>query len=157
MFILGSGSRSQHNFGSTGSGSATLSRQQVSLLPDGVVGTAWECWPPSCCSSESGRPSGRPGPATAPTAKPTTWYSSTRSSPTSSGRQLKPWFYNTFSKGNLLLSCVLWEFPRNQCFGSGSTWIRNFCLDPNPEILFRIQQKVKEQINKTVNSGLFVL
>ena len=31
-----------------------------------------------------------------------------------------------------------------QCCGSGSAWIQ-------------IQQKVKEQINKTVNSGLFVL
>ena len=29
--------------------------------------------------------------------------------------------------------------------------------DPDPELKFRIQQKVKEHINKTVNSGLFVL
>ena len=31
-------------------------------------------------------------------------------------------------------------------------WIRNFCLDPDPELKFRIQiqQKVKEHINKTV-------
>ena len=36
-------------------------------------------------------------------------------------------------------------------------WIRNFCLDPDPELKFRIQQKVKEHINNTVNSGLFVL
>ena len=45
-----------------------------------------------------------------------------------------------------------------QCCGSGSAWIRNFCLDPDPELKFqiRIQQKVKEHINKTVNSGLFV-
>ena len=28
---------------------------------------------------------------------------------------------------------------------------------PDPELEFRIQQKVKEHINKTVNSGLFVL
>ena len=27
----------------------------------------------------------------------------------------------------------------------------------DPELKFRIQQKVKEHINKTVNSGLFVL
>ena len=26
--------------------------------------------------------------------------------------------------------------------------IRNFCLDLDPELVFRIQQKVKEQINK---------
>ena len=46
-----------------------------------------------------------------------------------------------------------------QCCGSGFAWIRNFCLDPDPELKFwiRIQQKVKEHINKTVNSGLFVL
>ena len=45
-----------------------------------------------------------------------------------------------------------------QC-GSGSAWIRNFCLDPDPELKFliRIQQKKKEHINITVNSGLFVL
>ena len=48
---------------------------------------------------------------------------------------------------------------KKQCCGSGSAWIRNFCLDLNLELLFRIriQQKVKEQINKTVKSGLFVL
>ena len=47
----------------------------------------------------------------------------------------------------------------NQCCGSGSAWIRYFCLDPDPELKFWIwiQQKVKEHINKTVNSGLFVL
>ena len=28
---------------------------------------------------------------------------------------------------------------------------------PDPELKIQIQQKVKEQINKTVNSGLFVL
>ena len=44
-----------------------------------------------------------------------------------------------------------------QCCGSASAWIRNFCLDPDPELKFQIQQKVKEHINKTVNSGLFVL
>ena len=43
----------------------------------------------------------------------------------------------------------------NQCCGSGSAWIRNFCLDR--ELKFRIRQKVKEHINKTVSSGLFVL
>ena len=43
--------------------------------------------------------------------------------------------------------------------GSGSAWIRNFCLDPDPELKFqiRIQQKVKEHINKIVNSGLVVV
>ena len=47
----------------------------------------------------------------------------------------------------------------NQWCGSGFAWIRNFCLDPDPELKFRvrIQQKVKKHINKTVNSGLFVL
>ena len=40
-------------------------------------------------------------------------------------------------------------------------WIRirmdpELCLDLE-ELKFRIQQKVKEHINKTVNSGLFVL
>ena len=46
-----------------------------------------------------------------------------------------------------------------QCCGSGSAWIRIFCLDWDPEFKFRIriQQKVIEQINKTVNSGLFLL
>ena len=34
-------------------------------------------------------------------------------------------------------------------------WIRVFCLDP--ELMFRIRHKVKEHINKTVNSGLFLL
>ena len=34
-------------------------------------------------------------------------------------------------------------------------WIRNFCLEL--KFLIWIQQKVKEHINKTVNSGLFVL
>ena len=29
--------------------------------------------------------------------------------------------------------------------------------DPDPELKFWIQQKVQEHINKTVNSGLFVL
>ena len=35
-----------------------------------------------------------------------------------------------------------------QCCGSGSAWIRNFCLDPDPELKFRIQiqQKLKEHI-----------
>ena len=44
-------------------------------------------------------------------------------------------------------------------FGYGSAWIRNFCLDPDPELKFqiRIHQKVKEHKNKTMNSGLFVL
>ena len=39
-----------------------------------------------------------------------------------------------------------------QCCGSGSAWIRNFCLDPDPELLFqiRIQKNMKEQINKNV-------
>ena len=46
-----------------------------------------------------------------------------------------------------------------QCCGSGSARILNFCLDPDPELKFWIwiQQKVKEHINKTFNSGLFVL
>ena len=44
-----------------------------------------------------------------------------------------------------------------QCCGSGSAWIRNFCLDPDSELYFQIRQKVKEYINKIVNSGLFVL
>ena len=37
-------------------------------------------------------------------------------------------------------------------------WIQ-IRIDPDPELKFRIwiQQKVKEHINKTVNSGLFVL
>ena len=41
-------------------------------------------------------------------------------------------------------------FYFNQCCGSGSAWIRNFCLDldPDPELLFRIHQNMKEQINK---------
>ena len=56
-------------------------------------------------------------------------------------------------------NCTFGFIPRNQCCGSGSAWIRNFCLDPDLELKFRIriQQKVKEQMNKTVNSGLFVL
>ena len=33
-----------------------------------------------------------------------------------------------------------------QCCGSGSALIRNFSLDSDPELLFRIQQKMKEQI-----------
>ena len=51
----------------------------------------------------------------------------------------------------------------SQCFGSGSrsgfAWIRNFCLDPDRELKFRIQiqPKVKEHLNKTVKSGLFLL
>ena len=49
-----------------------------------------------------------------------------------------------------ILYAVLWS-------GSGSAWIRNFCLDPELKFRIRIQQKVKEHINKTVNSGLFVL
>ena len=39
--------------------------------------------------------------------------------------------------------------------GSGTfAWIRNFCLDPDPELLFRIQIQLnmKEQINKNVIS-----
>ena len=47
------------------------------------------------------------------------------------------------------ISCVVDPDPL------GSAWIRNFCLDP--ELKFRTQQKVKEQINKSVSSGLFVL
>ena len=41
-----------------------------------------------------------------------------------------------------------------QCCGSGSAWIRNFCLDPDLELLFRIriQLNMKEQINKNVIS-----
>ena len=35
--------------------------------------------------------------------------------------------------------------------------MRNSCLDPELKFRIRIQQKVKEHINKTVNSGLFVL
>ena len=40
--------------------------------------------------------------------------------------------------------------PCFHCYGSGSgfAWNRNFCLDPDPELLFRIQQNMKEQINK---------
>ena len=45
----------------------------------------------------------------------------------------------------------------NQCCGFGSAWIQNFCLDLELKFRIRIQQKVKERINKTVNSGLFVL
>ena len=49
----------------------------------------------------------------------------------------------------------------HQCcgFGSRSAWIRNLDPDPDSELKFRIriQQKVKEHINKTVNFGLFVL
>ena len=40
---------------------------------------------------------------------------------------------------------------------SGSAWIRNFCLDLELKFRIQIQQKVKEHINKTVNSGLIVL
>ena len=40
----------------------------------------------------------------------------------------------------------------NKFAGSGSAWIRNFYLDPDPELLFRIQQNMKEQINKNVIS-----
>ena len=64
------------------------------------------------------------------------------------------------------------EFPRNTKYhvvdreprGSGSAWIRNFVLDP--ELLFRIQQKMNEQLKlkikfysnfRPVNSGLCVL
>ena len=43
------------------------------------------------------------------------------------------------------------EIGRNckQCCGSESPWIRNFCLDLDPELLLRIrsQQNMKEQIN----------
>ena len=39
-----------------------------------------------------------------------------------------------------------------QCCGSGSAWIQNFCLDPDPELLFRIQLNMKEQISKNVIS-----
>ena len=48
---------------------------------------------------------------------------------------------------------------KNQCCGSGSAWIRNFFLVPDLELKFLIwiQQKVKEHINKVVNSGLFLL
>ena len=35
-------------------------------------------------------------------------------------------------------------------------WIR-ICMDPELSFRIRIQQEVKEHINKTVNSGLFVL
>ena len=50
-------------------------------------------------------------------------------------------------------------YSSTQFCGSGSAWIWKFCLDQNPEFKFliRIQQKVKENINKTVNFGLFVL
>ena len=43
------------------------------------------------------------------------------------------------------------------CCGSGSAWIWNYCLDPNMELKFpiRIQQKIKEHINKTVKSELY--
>ena len=39
------------------------------------------------------------------------------------------------------------------------TSVADPALDPDPELKFRIriQQKVKEHINKSVNSGLFVL
>ena len=36
---------------------------------------------------------------------------------------------------------------KKQCCGSGSAWIWNFCLNPDPELLFQIQQNVKEQIS----------
>ena len=60
--------------------------------------------------------------------------------------------------------CMFYNFPFRlfyQC--CGSAWISNFCLDQDPELLFRIriQQKMKEHINKNVlshfkplNSGL---
>ena len=37
-------------------------------------------------------------------------------------------------------------------------WIQNFCMDPELKFRIRIQlqQKVKEHINKTVNSGMFI-
>ena len=41
---------------------------------------------------------------------------------------------------------------QKKCCGSGSAWIRNFCLDPDPELLFRIQLNMKEQISKNVIS-----
>ena len=40
--------------------------------------------------------------------------------------------------------------------GSGSAGIR-ICMDPELKFRIRIQQTVKEHMNKTVNSGLFVL
>ena len=68
--------------------------------------------------------------------------------------QLVIYTQTTVSSSCVSDSCV-------QCCGSGygSAWIRNFCLDPDPElkIRIRIQQKVKEHINKTVNYRLFVL
>ena len=59
----------------------------------------------------------------------------------------------------MLVQIIVLKVCGTQCCGSGSAWIQNFCLDPDPELKFRIriQQKVKEHINKTVNSGLFVL
>ena len=41
-----------------------------------------------------------------------------------------------------------------QCCGSGSAWIQFFCLEPDPELLFRcrIQLNMKEQICKNVIS-----
>ena len=49
-----------------------------------------------------------------------------------------------------------------KCTKKAVLWIRIRIdpeLDPDPELKFRIriQQKVKEHINKTVNSGLIVL
>ena len=47
---------------------------------------------------------------------------------------------------------------KKQCCGFGSAWIWNLILDP--ELLIRIQQKMKEQINKKIKSsnlGLWIL
>ena len=40
------------------------------------------------------------------------------------------------------------KFSKKQWCGSRSDWIRNFCLDPELLLRIRIQQKMKEQINK---------
>ena len=42
---------------------------------------------------------------------------------------------------------------KKQCCGFGSAWIWNLILDP--ELLIRIQQKMKEQINKKIKSSNF--
>ena len=44
------------------------------------------------------------------------------------------------------------KYHTGQCCGSGYEWIQNFCLDPDPKLLFRIQLNMKEQISKNVIS-----
>ena len=42
------------------------------------------------------------------------------------------------------------SYPLKQYGGSGSAWTQNFFLDPDPDLLFWIQQKIKEQINENL-------